>query len=96
LYDELEASGGRGGGPLAIKTVSNVHRLLHKSLNDAVREGRLARNPAGLVQPPSAPKAQKDVWSVEQLRRIPMARRRRPLLRRVAAVRDYQACVGVK
>ncbi len=68
LYDELEERGGRHGRSLSAKTVLNVHRMLHKALGDAVRQGRLARNPAGLVQAPSAPKASTGVWSVQQLR----------------------------
>ncbi len=68
LYDELELTGGKGGSALSAKTVLNVHRLLHKAFNDAVRQGRLGRNPAALVQPPSAAKASTDVWSIEQLR----------------------------
>jgi integrase len=68
LYDDLELNGGQGGRTLSIKTVLNVHRLLHKALNDAVRQGRLGRNPAALVQPPSAPKATTRIWSVEELR----------------------------
>jgi integrase len=68
LYEQLESSGGRKGRPLSAKTVLNVHRVLHKALADAVRQGRLGRNPADLVQAPSAPKASTDVWTVEQLR----------------------------
>lgn len=68
LYDELEATGGRDGGPVSAKTVLNVHRVLHKAFNDAIRQGRLGRNPAALVQPPSAQKAATDVWDIGQLR----------------------------
>lgn len=68
LYDQLESSGGRQGRPLSAKTVLNVHRVLHKALGDAVREGKLAHNPADMLWAPTAPRASTDVWSVEQLR----------------------------
>jgi integrase len=68
LYDELEHSGGRGGRALAPRTVLSVHRLLHKAFNDAVRQGRLGRNPAALVEAPSANEASTAIWTVEQLR----------------------------
>jgi integrase len=70
LYDDLETSGGRGGKPLAAKTVANVAGVLHKALADAVKRGRLKRNPADAVSPPTATKAQTEWWSVEQLRRF--------------------------
>jgi integrase len=68
FYDVLEQRGGKGGRRLSAKTVLNVHRMLHKALGDAVRLGRLSRNPVGLVQPPSASRGATDVWSVQQLR----------------------------
>ncbi|MBS3939723.1 MAG: site-specific integrase [Actinobacteria bacterium] len=69
LYDELEASGGRDGRPLSAKTVANVAGIVHKALGDAVRRGRLRRNPADAVSPPTASKARTSWWSVDQLRR---------------------------
>lgn len=68
LYDELEATGGKGGRPLSAKTVANVAGILHKAFADAVRRGRLKRNPSDAVSPPTAAKAQTDWWSVQQLR----------------------------
>lgn len=70
LYDDLEAAGGRGGRPLSAKTVANVAGILHKALADAVRRGRLKRNPADAVSPPTATKAQTEWWSVDELRRF--------------------------
>jgi integrase len=70
LYDELEASGGRGGRPLAAKSVANVAGIVHKALKDAVRRGRLHRNPADAVSPPTARKTRTSWWTVEQLRRF--------------------------
>lgn len=68
LYDELERSGGRRGQGLSPKTISNVHGTLHKALSDAVRVGRLARNPADAVDAPRPDKAPTRVWTVPQLR----------------------------
>lgn len=69
LYDRLEASGGRRARGLSPHTVANVHGVLHKALADAVRHGRLARNPADAVTPPRLGRRRHaGVWSVEELR----------------------------
>ena len=59
LQTDLLAIGGRGGGPLAAKTVTNTHVVLHKALEDAVRlgfgrsqRGRCCRSASGTA--PSA------------------------------------------
>src|SRR5215203_3445309 len=56
LYAALLADGKRshGGGGLAPRTVRYVHTILHRALRDAVRWGRLARNPADAADPPRA------------------------------------------
>ena len=68
LYDELETSGRRDGGPLSPKTVANLHGVLHKALGDAVKRGRLKRNPAAAVSPPTATQREPRWWSVDELR----------------------------
>ena len=68
LYDHLEAAGGYQGAPLSAKTVANVAGILHKALADAVKRGRIKRNPADAVSAPTAGKAQTLWWSVEELR----------------------------
>ncbi len=68
LYDDLEREGGRGGRPLSTKTVANVAGVVHKALADAVRRGRLKRNPADAVSPPTARRPETNWWSVAQLR----------------------------
>lgn len=70
LYDDLERAGGRDGASLAPKTVANVAGIVHKALSDAVKRGRLQRNPADAVSPPTAPRPATDWWSVEELRRF--------------------------
>lgn len=69
FYGELLDSGradGRGG--LSAKSVRHVHTCLHKALHDAVRWGRLPRNPADLADPPKPKTPDMSVWSPEQLR----------------------------
>jgi integrase len=68
LYDDLERDGRKNGGPLAAKTVVGVTTTLRRSLTDAVRRGRLKRNPSDAVKAPTAMKAQTEWWSVDQLR----------------------------
>lgn len=71
FYADLLRSGSRGrapGRPLSPKTVRHVHTMLHKALNDAVRWGHLARNPASLAEPPKPRTAEMKVWNAEQLR----------------------------
>ncbi|HYT10604.1 MAG TPA: tyrosine-type recombinase/integrase, partial [Mycobacteriales bacterium] len=56
LYAALLADGKRshGGGGLSPRTVRYVHTILHRAFRDAVRWGRLARNPADAADPPRA------------------------------------------
>ncbi len=68
LYAELLESGNRDGGPLSPRSVQIVHAFLHRCLSDAVRWGVLARNPADLVDRPSAPRPAIQVWSPDQVR----------------------------
>ena len=71
LYADLLATGRSGGlEGLSPKTVKEVHTILHKALHDAVRWGRLGRNPAGLADPPAARSPEMQVWSAEQLRKF--------------------------
>ena len=62
LYAELEAEG------LSIATRRVTHAVLRRALNDAVRWGKLARNPAGVADPPSLPRSRAQSWSPRELR----------------------------
>lgn len=53
---------------LAPKTVRHAHTMLHKALNDAVKWGYLARNPADRADPPRPATPEMHVWNPEQLR----------------------------
>lgn len=68
MYADLLDTGrldGRGG--LSPKSVRNIHIVVHKALNDAVRWDLLARNPADLADPPRVPRHEAKSWSPEEL-----------------------------
>ena len=52
LYRRLALTGSRTGGPLAAKTILNLHQTLRAALNDATTHGLLAINPIDGVRPP--------------------------------------------
>jgi integrase len=56
LYAALLADGkqSNGGGGLSPRSVRYVHTIVHRALKDAVRWGRIARNPADAADPPRA------------------------------------------
>ena len=68
FYADLLADGRRNGaGGLSPATVERIHATIHKALADAVRWGRLARNPADRADPPKESTAEMSVWTPEQL-----------------------------
>ncbi len=69
LYAKLGRSGKRNGQGLTALSVRHVHAVLHRALKDAVRWGRLARNPVDLADPPRAAARGHELrtWSAEQL-----------------------------
>jgi integrase len=78
LYGSLGVNGRRDGKPLAPRTIRYVHTILRKALHDAVRWGKLVRNPADASEPPSAratqPKAP-NAWTADDLRRFLLSAR---------------------
>lgn len=69
FYADLLDHGRRSDGTgLSPTTVRRVHATVHKALADAVRWGRLARNPADQSDPPRSATTEMSVWSPEQLR----------------------------
>jgi integrase len=71
FYADLLASGRQDGttGGLSVKTVRNIHTVLHKALADAARKGTVARNVAVLADPPrlsSARRPEMRVWDAKQ------------------------------
>jgi integrase len=71
LYGELLQSGGVKGRPLSPRTVRYVHTIIHRSLRDAVRWGKLPRNVAELADPPKkGSPPDKATWTVAQIHRF--------------------------
>jgi integrase len=75
FYAELLTSGRRNGngGGLSVKTVRNMHTMLHKALADAARKGTILRNVAAVADPPrlsSALRPEMKVWDANQLRQF--------------------------
>jgi integrase len=64
-----ESTGTRSAG-LSPRTVSYVHTILHRAFKDAVRWGRLARNPADAADPPRVGQRSGglDAWDAPTLR----------------------------
>lgn len=73
LYADLLAAGrGRpragGGSGLAPKTVRNVHGVLAKAFHDAIRWGRVVRNPCDAADPPRGSSPEMKAWSADDIR----------------------------
>jgi integrase len=64
FYRELEQAG------LSVATRRATHAVLHGALRDAVRWGKLVRNPADLADPPAATKTPVEAWTVSELSRF--------------------------
>jgi integrase len=74
LYADVRENGRtRGTGPLALKTVREVHVTLHRALEDAVRWDYLATNPSDRASAPSATAARNErrrkirTWSAAEV-----------------------------
>jgi integrase len=61
LYRELGEAG------LSASTIRLTHAVLHRALRDAVRWGRLVRNPADSADPPAATRSRAQAWSPRDL-----------------------------
>lgn len=64
--------GGKGGRPLSRSTVNQLHRVLHKALEDAVGYGIVARNvcDSDVIDVPTAGSRTKKVWTREEAQRF--------------------------
>jgi len=71
LYAKLAESGRKDGKRgLSPATVHHVHACLHRAFRDAVKWGRLARNPADAADPPrqrGTERREMKTWTAEQL-----------------------------
>ena len=70
LYGRLLAEPGPTGRMLSPSTVRRVHATLHRALKDAVRWGKIARNPVDGADPPRALGFDREmtVWSAGHLK----------------------------
>jgi len=69
FYADLLKDGRRDGdGGLSPTTVRRVHSTLHKAFADAVRWGRLNRNPADAADPPRNAKTEMAILEPSELR----------------------------
>jgi len=74
LYADVRDNGRlRGEGPLSVKTVREVHVVLHRAFEDAVRWDYLETNPCDRANPPSATAAKNarkkaiQTWTAEEV-----------------------------
>lgn len=66
LYTKLMTTGGRHHNGLSSKTISNIHGIISKALNDAVRWDYLHANPAAGAQLPKTPRPEMAAWTAQQ------------------------------
>lgn len=90
LYRELLTGGGRGGRPLAPKTVRHVHVLAHTCLAAAVRKGHLEHNPADRGRPAVGPPPPPGGVVARRPAGVPRQRPGRPAGRAVDAGRHHR------
>ena len=74
LYSDVRNNGrSRGTGPLSLKTVREVHVIMHRALEDAVRWEYIDVNPADRATPPSSTAAKNSrkesirTWSADEV-----------------------------
>jgi integrase len=71
LYASLLAEGRKNyaGGGLSPRSVRYIHTIMHRAFRDAVKWGRLVRNPAEAADPPKAAGRPESItWTADQLR----------------------------
>jgi hypothetical protein len=85
MYADIRENGRiRGDAPLSLKTVREVHVILHRALEDAVRWGYIETNPASRANPPSATAARNQrkkaisTWTAEEVHRFAALHREHP------------------
>ena len=64
LYRGLEQEG------LSASTRLQTHAVIHRALRDAVRWGRLVRNPADAADPPAQVRTRVEAWTAKELARF--------------------------
>lgn len=66
MYAELLTGGGRKGRPLSPRTVLQVHRTLHRAMEDAARWRELPRNPVDGVRAPRIHRKEMLTWTAAE------------------------------
>lgn len=64
LYAKLESEG------FSVPTRRQAHTVVHRALRDAVRWGRLVRNPADAADPPVRGRSRVEAWTAKELSRF--------------------------
>jgi integrase len=73
LYRRIQERPTKTGGPTRPATAHQVHRTMRTALNEAVRRGYLARNPASLARAPRVEPHEIEPFSIEEIRRLFLA-----------------------
>lgn len=69
FYSKLLDAGQRQGrGGLGAKSVRNIHGVLRRALEDAVRWNHMTRNPAAMAEPPRAKRRNMNTWQPAEVR----------------------------
>ena len=71
LADGKQTTANGGAGGLSPRSVRYVHTIVHRAFRDAVRWGRIARNPADAADPPRASAVVRPTmttWTADQVR----------------------------
>ena len=69
MYLELEQGDGDKAG-LAPASLRQTHAVVSKVFRDAVRKGRLVRNPAAMAEAPEPAESRATAWTANELRRF--------------------------
>ena len=68
FYAQLMTAESPTGRALSGTSVQLVHQMLHRAMNDAMREGLVVRNVVSLVKPLRRTTAERSTWTAEELR----------------------------
>ena len=66
----LLREGGKGGTPLAARTVNHAHKVLSKALRDAVKHEVISRNPAAATTPPRVTAPEIEILTADQVKAV--------------------------
>lgn len=67
MFTQIAVTDGMAGRPVKAATLHRIHATLRVALNEALRVGLIAANPAVGVELPSAPYPRPTLWTVERV-----------------------------